>query len=86
MDEFTVLTSIFEVFYDNFRNIKGGTCYNSGYIEYLKVRNPSSYYEPYDCFFDCIHSSVNTIKDFDIQGARKQMKIKYFISFFVEIL
>lgn len=77
MSEFSILTSIFEMFYDNSRIGNGCICYSSNYIHYVKVKSASIDYGLYDCFFDCVHSSMHMIKDFNISLARKFMKIRH---------
>jgi len=53
MNKFSIITFLFEVFYDNSKNDKRSICYNYIYIiAYVKVKSVLVYYEPYDYLFN----------------------------------
>lgn len=55
MNEFSIFTSMFEVFYDYPKNGTCGICYDTIYMDYIKTIDFPSHYDPYDCFFVCAH-------------------------------
>lgn len=75
MEDFGILTSLFEISYDKPKISKRWKIFNSVWSKYLRTSIAPKYYRPYHCFFDCIHYRLNLNHEFDISKIRRKMKI-----------
>lgn len=73
--DYGIMTFMFEVIYDRPQDTNRGYMFVSTYTKYLKIIDYLKLYRSCDCFFGCIHYSINIKDRFDVEFLIRRMRI-----------